>query len=230
MDEAAEALHVALAGGGQHGAGTEKQEALEDRMVEHVEQRSRQRQGGGDVHVVGAKRQRQSEADENDADVFDRVIGQEPLQIVLHQGIQNPDGGADPAERQDRELEPWIGRAGKIQNDADEAVNADFRHHATEQRRRMAWRGRMGEGQPDMKRHQAGLRSGAEKSEHHRQCRRERRVRSEPDGLESVAARRTCQKPEAQKQAEGAEARHHEIEESRPAVCGIAMAREHHRP
>ena len=41
VDQAAEALHVALAGRGQHRAGAEEQHALEQRVVEDVEQRRR---------------------------------------------------------------------------------------------------------------------------------------------------------------------------------------------
>ena len=44
VDQAAELLHVALAGGGEHRAGAEEQQALEQRMVEHVKQRRGQRQ------------------------------------------------------------------------------------------------------------------------------------------------------------------------------------------
>ena len=43
MNEPAEVLHVALAGRDQHGAGTEEQQALEHRMIEHVKQRRGQR-------------------------------------------------------------------------------------------------------------------------------------------------------------------------------------------
>ena len=35
------------------------------------------------------KREREAEADEDDADVLDRVIGEQPLQIVLHQRVEH---------------------------------------------------------------------------------------------------------------------------------------------
>ena len=44
VDEAAEMLHVALAGRGEHGAGAEEQQALEHRMVEHVQQAGGERE------------------------------------------------------------------------------------------------------------------------------------------------------------------------------------------
>ena len=48
VDQAAEMLHVALAGGVEHGAGAEEQQALEQRMIEHVEQRGGQRERRGE--------------------------------------------------------------------------------------------------------------------------------------------------------------------------------------
>ena len=44
VDEAAEMLHVALAGRGEHRAGAEEQQALEHRMVEHVQQAGGERE------------------------------------------------------------------------------------------------------------------------------------------------------------------------------------------
>ncbi len=88
----------------------------------------------------------------------------------------------------------------------------------------------MGERQPDMKRHQAGLRSGAKEGKYNRKCRREGGVGGEPHGLERIAASRTREQPKPQKQAQGAKARHHEINEGGTAVRRIAVARQHNRP
>ena len=52
MDEAAEVLHVALAGRGEHGAGAEEQQALEDRMIEHMKQRGGQRERRRQLHAA----------------------------------------------------------------------------------------------------------------------------------------------------------------------------------
>ena len=73
VDEAAEMLHVALAGGGEHGAGAKEQQALEQGVVEHVEQRGGQRQRRRRRHAVGLEGERQAEPDEDDADILDRV-------------------------------------------------------------------------------------------------------------------------------------------------------------
>ena len=52
VDEPAEMLHVALAGRVQHRAGAEEQQALEQRMIEDVEQRGGERQRRGERHAV----------------------------------------------------------------------------------------------------------------------------------------------------------------------------------
>ena len=102
VDEPAEMLHVALAGRGQHRAGAEEQQALEERMVEDVEERRGQRQRRGAGHAVGPEGERQAQPDEDDADVLDRVVGEQPLQVVLHQGVEDAHHRGDAAERQDQ--------------------------------------------------------------------------------------------------------------------------------
>ena len=59
---------------------------------------SAERGGGG--KPVGAERQRQTEADEDDADVLHRVVGEQPLQVVLHQRVQHAQHRGDAADRQ----------------------------------------------------------------------------------------------------------------------------------
>ena len=73
VDEAAELLHVPLARRRQHGAGAEEQQALEERMIENVKQRRGEGQRRGERQAVSLERQRKAEADEDDADIFDRV-------------------------------------------------------------------------------------------------------------------------------------------------------------
>jgi len=62
-------------------------------MVEHVEQRGGERQGSRDIHVVCPERQGEAETNEDDPDILDGVIGEQPLEIVLHQGIEHADNG-----------------------------------------------------------------------------------------------------------------------------------------
>ena len=106
MDEAAEVFHVALAGRREHGTGAEEQETLEHRMIEHVQKAGRQRQSRGKRHAVRLERKRQAEADEDDSDVLHRMIGEQPLEIVLHQGIEHAHHGGDAAEDEHHHAPP----------------------------------------------------------------------------------------------------------------------------
>ena len=100
MDQPAQALHVALARRGKDGARAEEEQALEYRMIEDVEQRRGRRQRGRPAHVVGSERQAQTQTDEDDADVLDGVIGEQALEIVLHQRVQDAQNRARAAERE----------------------------------------------------------------------------------------------------------------------------------
>ena len=102
MDEAAEPVHAAFAGRGQHRAGAEEEQALEQRVIEDVEQRRGEGQRRGAGHAVRLEGEREAEADEDEADVLDRRIGEDALQVVLHQGVEDAEHGGDAAERQDQ--------------------------------------------------------------------------------------------------------------------------------
>ena len=58
-------------------------------MVEDVEQRGSQRQRRSRRHSIRAKGKCQAETDEDNADVLDRVIGEKPFEIVLHQSVEH---------------------------------------------------------------------------------------------------------------------------------------------
>src|SRR6516165_772715 len=106
MDEAAQVLHVALAGCGQNGAGTEEQQALKNAVIEHVKQRRSHRERCGSWHAVRRERQRETKANENDADVLHRMISEQALKIVLHERAQNPENASDPREWNDHSSPP----------------------------------------------------------------------------------------------------------------------------
>ena len=89
VDETAQMLHVAFAGRGEHPSSAKEQQALEQRMVEHVQKRRGQRQCRGKQHALRLERQREPQPDEDDADIFNGVVGKEPLEIVLHQCVQH---------------------------------------------------------------------------------------------------------------------------------------------
>ena len=162
VDEAAEPVHLPRSRRGQHRARAEEEERLEGGVVEDVEQRRGEGERGGARHAVGPEGEREAEADEDQADVLDGRIGEHPLQVVLHQGVEDAEHGGGRAEGKHQRRPPPRGRADEIEDDADEGVDRDLGHDAAHQRRDVARRGRMGERQPGVERHDAGLRAGAE--------------------------------------------------------------------
>ena len=127
-------------------------------------------------------------------------------------------------------LHHQAGRAGEFEDDAHEAVDGDFGHHAAHQRGDVARRRRMRERQPDVQRHDAGLRAGADQSEDQHQ-------RAERGGWmrgahlrERVKAVGAGEQAEGEQQSERAEARHDQIDVAGAHVLGHAMVRHHQRP
>ena len=97
VNEAPQMLHVAFARRRQHGARAEEQQALEERMVERVQQSGRHRQRRGRRHAEHLERQREAKSNEDDADVLDRMVGEQALEVVLHQRVEHAEQrGAAP--------------------------------------------------------------------------------------------------------------------------------------
>ena len=113
-------------------------------------------------HAVRLERQREAKADKDDADIFDRVIGEKPLQIVLHQRVEHAHNGRYSRDCEHHDAPPPGRTAGEIEGDPHEAINGDLGHDAAHQGGDMARRRRVCERKPDMQRHDAGLRSGAD--------------------------------------------------------------------
>jgi hypothetical protein len=98
-------------------------------MVEGVEKCRGERQRRRRLHAVRREGERQPEADEDDADVLDRVIGEQTLQVVLHQRAQHAQHAGNARQRNDEDAPPPGRRADKIEDDAHEAVDGDLGHH-----------------------------------------------------------------------------------------------------
>ena len=162
MDEATQKLHIARAGRGERRAGSEEQQTLEDAVIENVKQRGRQRERGGGRHVVRRKGERETEPNEDDADILHRVVGEQALEVVLHQCAEHAERAGDPGKGDHDHTPPPRGRAIEVKDDADEAIDGDLGHHAAHQRRYMARRRRMGERKPDVQRNEPRLRAGAD--------------------------------------------------------------------
>ena len=91
------------------------------------------------------ERQREAKPDIDNADVLHRVVGEQALEIVLHQRIQHAHHGGDAADGEHEHAPPPIGRSQQVEHDADETVHRDLCHHAAHQRGNMTGRRRMRE-------------------------------------------------------------------------------------
>ena len=230
VNEAAQSLHVALAGRSQNCAGTEEQQALEHRMVEHVQEPGGERQRRRPGHAVGLECQRQTQPDEDDPDILHRVIGQKPLEVVLHQRIQHAHHAGDAGERQHERAPPPRRIAEQVEHDAHEGVDGDLGHDAAHQRGNVAGGCRMRERKPDVQRHQPGLGAGAEQGQAEHQRSDRRRSVQHAHVREGVAAAGAGQQTEGQQQGERAEARHDQIDVPRPHIVARSVVRHDQRP
>ena len=158
--QAAEPVEVERADRSLEGARGEEEQRLEDGVVEHVQQR----RGEGDRRpgrlALGGEEDRGAEAERDDADVLDRVEGEQPLEVVLDERVEDAAERREQADGEDDQPDPERRRRRPLEEDADEAVEGDLDHHPRHQRRDVARRHRVGAGQPGVQRHQPGL--GAE--------------------------------------------------------------------
>ena len=89
MNQSAHVIKVAFMRAVEHRAGAEKQQPLEQCVVERVVERGHQTQRAQYCVTAAEKDHRQPQPHQDDADVLDRVIGEQALQIVLHNGVQH---------------------------------------------------------------------------------------------------------------------------------------------
>jgi len=195
-----------------------------------MEQRGGEGEARGQPKPVGLERQRQAETHEYDADVLDRAVGEQAFEILLHQGVQDAQhrGDASEAKHDDAPRPGW--RSQQVEDDPDEGVDGNLGHDATHQGGDVTGRGRMGKRQPDVQRHQAGLRSGAEQHQDEHEYAGRLAVLDGTDRGKPVASRGSGEQAECQQQRQRAEARHHQIDIARPCVAGFAVMRHDQRP
>ena len=106
MDQAAQLAQGALVRGVQHRAGGEEQEALEEGVVDAVIQRRGERERGERAHAVGLEGDGEADADQDEADVLDRRIGEQALHVALHRGKDHAVERGREAEREDHHAPP----------------------------------------------------------------------------------------------------------------------------
>ena len=98
LDQPAHLFHVARVRGVQHRTRAQEEQALETGVVDRVVQPADEAQRGQRHQPVAVEDQPSADAHQDDADVLHRVIGQQPLEVVLHQRIEHAQQRRDRAQ------------------------------------------------------------------------------------------------------------------------------------
>ena len=103
FQQPAEVVNFMRSGAMHHRARAEEQQSLEQGVIEHVQQRAAKAQHHQHGRTRAHAQQADAQAQRDDADVFDAVIRQQALQVVLRQRKQHaqhtrsqPDGDESP--------------------------------------------------------------------------------------------------------------------------------------
>ena len=166
LDQPAHLLHVARARRVQHRPRAQEQQPLEARVVDRVIQAADDAQGGERRQPVALEHQARPDPDEDDADVLDRVKGEQPLEIVLHEGVEHPEQRRDGAQAEHEAAPPRGPAREQVDRDAEQAVDAHLDHDAGHQRRHVARRDGMRHRQPHVQRDETGLGAEPEERQH----------------------------------------------------------------
>jgi hypothetical protein len=81
--KAAQAIERPRAGGVRHGAGSQEEDALRERVAPDVEQGAREGEHGDDGHAAREAEQPEAKAEGDDPGVLDRAVGEDALHVFL---------------------------------------------------------------------------------------------------------------------------------------------------
>ena len=202
----------------------EEQQPLEDGVVQHVREAGRERDGRQAGMPVGERHHAGAQAEEDDAGVLDRAVGEQALQIGLRQRVQDAEDRGERADEHEGEAPAGARHAQAERADAKETVDARRDEHGGHQRRDAGRRRRMRLGQPDVERQHARLDAEADEEQHEQHVAREPRdeVARQQRGQRQRSRGRT-EDEEAGQQAAGADVRHHEVEIGRAAAVAVLV-------
>ena len=182
-------------------------------------------------HPAGDRLRRQGErAEDDEAEVGDRRVGDEAFEVALHRRHDRPVGDADDGEREQQGPGPLGGLGEQVQPEAQQPVGAELEHHAGEDHRAGGGRLGVGVGEPGVERdhrHLDGEGDGEGEEQPAPGGRRERRLLGEGDEVErdladAVAASEQHGGEDADEHERRAE--HREEEELRRRVDPVAVA------
>ena len=131
--DAAQLLDIAMTGAEPHRSGTEEQRGFEQAVVNQVihaadkAQHHQRAVAGRHAGDEGAQPQ------QDNADILQGVIGQQALNVMLHQRIQSADKGGDHPQRQQHHAPPQRRHAAGQRN-GQHAVQTNLHYHRGKQR------------------------------------------------------------------------------------------------
>ena len=129
-------------------AGAEKQQALEQSMVEGVQERSDKRQSRAKRGMMRQENERCPQPEKDDADVFHAAVSQQSLQVMLGNRIENAEKTRNRSHDQDDIAGPPGAASKKIKREAHKSVDRRLQHDPGHQRRDGTGCDGMGPGQP----------------------------------------------------------------------------------
>jgi hypothetical protein len=203
-DQAAEQVHVAGARGVEDGSRAEKEQSLECGVVQGVVERGREREEGRRGDLEAPEEEPGAEADEDETDVLDARIGEEALEVVLHERVEHADDRRERPEADQQGSPPGRPPAEQVQADAEEPVHAELDHHARHEGGDVARRRRVSARQPDVERDDAGLGAEPQKREQeHRVAGRRRERGGRRAQIAEVAGHRARREEQEGREQEG---------------------------
>ena len=224
--QAAQQFHAHGAGGVQHFTGGEEEQALESRVVEHVEHGTGQTQSADPAVAAVAADEPGAHAHEHEAHVLHAGVGQQALEVALGQSLEDAHQRRAQPQEQGQPAPPGRGGAegGHEFAAADDAVQTGVDHGAGEQGRDVAGRGRVGLGQPDVHGRDAGLGAEAQQGQHE-QDRGQRRHGAflEGQGSKGRIARVLPEQAEEGQQQHGTQVGGHQIDPRSVAHVAVAV-------
>ena len=162
--------------------------------------------------LAGAvQQQRDGHRGEDQADVLGGRVGEQDLEVAGHRGLQDPVQRGANASASSRTAHQ-LGPAGQqAQQDQQHPVDAHLHHRGAHRRRHVAGGLGVRPRQPDVQRHQAGLRGEPGQEEHERRARRAPGHPGAGDRAERGAAADRHQDGEPGQQQQEAQVGHHGV-------------------
>ena len=120
--EPAERVDVEASGDSLERPGAEEEQALADGVVERVQQRRCECDRGPGVGPSRAEQECRTDGEDDDPDVLDRAEREQPLEIPLEEGVDDPADRGEEADAEDDRADPERQDATPLDEDADEPV------------------------------------------------------------------------------------------------------------